>query len=265
MSIQQLLTEINNYLVNCTANNGYCAVPVYSTSITVGNLIFKNIEINYSVDSNPIYLDMDLISAFLNASSGFADIPITIESDRASTIGVSDIRYDYAGGNATIEVFTFNATSGVDKTVNDTLDLIIYYSDWDYNFPTYIDYLEFIPNSPTSKNVTPYGQTTNTPIFNFTMYNYGEKDMNFSIKIDETSSNINITYNATGSTKPSSGNILNTTWMDVGNNLEYLNNTQVWLWADYGYASPQVNWTWWFPNIYFRGCCEDCVCSEDLT
>jgi hypothetical protein len=43
-------------------------------------------------------------------------------------------------------------------------------------------------------------------------------------------------------------------WDDLSEDLAFK------IYGDYG------AWKWWFPDLYFRGCCEDCdVCVEDLT
>ena len=55
-------------------------------------------------------------------------------------------------------------------------------------------------------------------------------------------------------------NILNATWQDFSTNLEYLNNTQVWLWADY--SCNYTSWNNWFPDIYLRGCAFNTTCDE---
>jgi len=483
--------ELNNYLENCTTTAGYCLIPVYAFSKTPGSLIFTNVKINYTSNPNPIYLNIDLISKFLNHSSGFANIPITIESDRACIIGVSDIKLDYAGGNETIEIFayesvlfnwtdlisyykldessgtvldatgngltgtSYNATRGVSgilntayyfnksdsnyinitanvklrpsnltfnvwfKTIcnydvggggeylvnfhsssttygyfggmrlgsnstggnycsslyvmlynatgspidvigtsqnnndnnwhmatvtfngtnlslykdgvlenskvvpltsinwsnqdlsigrlvgqaekyyfngtmdeisiwnrslsadeigaiydnkigymeniinysnNETLNLINYYSNWNYEFPNFINYLEFIPRSATAKNVTPYGQSSSNPIFNITNYGYGGIESNFSVYLNETYSCVNLTLSTTNN--KSDGFLLNATWKDYVTNFDYLETQGLWMWADYG--CNYTTWKLWEPDLSFRNCCESCTCSGGL-
>jgi hypothetical protein len=41
------------------------------------------------------------------------------------------------------------------------------------------------------------------------------------------------------------------------------NNIGIWMWADYNCTSS--TWSKWEPTIYFRACCVDCICSEDIT
>jgi hypothetical protein len=426
--------EIDTVLSTCTADSdGYCQVPACLSiaPATYGIIQVSDINITYTSDLNPVYLDTTLISSFLGNSTNFVDIPLKFENlGSGGIIGISDIRLDYAGGNDTIivtttptapncyqesanvsnqsgtdgncdlnysgdylvtynavgtnnyvyvnytkpeeaieanwsvkhgDLSTYNVTipnscfnyddtylilrmhsyywqtsevatsygeclnssgwniitqtetetatqsvseanqpekifdgdwstyqlsyhifgqnyywgtdvSGPDEnrwyeegiwwTTQENLSLINYYSDWDYSFPNYVDYLEFIPNSPTSKNVTPYGQTSNTPIFNVTTHNYGNKNMNLSIYLNETNDCINLTIGTT-STKSAGTQLTNGTWTDLLTNRVYLNNSGLWMWADYGCTG--ADWSWWFPDLYFRGCCYGCdVCSEDL-
>jgi len=66
----------------------------------------------------------------------------------------------------------------------------------------------------------------------------------------------------TNSTKPSAS-MTTSSWYNLGEDLEYLNNTQFWMWADYTCSYSQ--WKLWEPDLSFRGCCVDCTCSEELT
>ena len=51
-------------------------------------------------------------------------------------------------------------------------------------------------------------------------------------------------------------------WDLLGSNLPYLDNQNLWMWADF--ECSYTNWHYFNPYISFRGCCEDCECSEDL-
>jgi hypothetical protein len=164
--------NIQNYLAICSPDiNGYCNVPVYFFAQGgQGWINASALIVNYTGTPNPIYLNINYVKSFLNSSSGSALIPIKFTNTANGTIQISDIRYDYLGGSKVTEFKVHNAT----YTTNQTMNITSYYSDWDYNFPYKINYLEFIPKSATSKNVTPYGQTTNSPIFNITTYNYAK-------------------------------------------------------------------------------------------
>lgn len=215
-------TNLNDSIMDilgvCSADSyGYCTIPLYFTSGTAGIIQISSIQINYSYNPNPIYLNKDIISSFLNHSNGFADIPLKFESSLNGTLQISDLRYDYGGGNDTISVLTFNFTGGIaNRSQNDTLNLIYYYSDFYKNLPyTWTEDIFFLPKTNSSKNVTAYGQTSTIPVYNITTTNYGGKNMNLSIAINETNACINITYN-TNSTKPTSSDyILNTTWKKI--------------------------------------------------
>jgi hypothetical protein len=252
---------VNTYLSTCTDTGGYCLVPIYiTTNDGHGKIWLSDLNVTYTYNPNPITLGISLVQSFLGNSTNFADIPIKFYSSTDGIINVSDLKLDYTGGNDTINVRVYNSTD------EENLSLINYYSKWNYNFPSFVDYFEFIPKSAIAKNVTPYGQTSNTPIFNLTTYNYGGKNMNLSIYLNESNPNscVDISIN-TNSTKPTSGslfNITNQTWIDFSTNLTYLNNTKLWLWADFS-CSPN-NWSYsWFPDLYIRGCGIDVdVCDE---
>jgi len=260
-STTTFVDAINTFLVTCTADdNGYCEVPIYFNSQDGGSLTLDNFSVTYISDPNPIIISSSVISDYLeNSPIGYVDIPITISMESGS-LNVSDLRYDYAGGNDTIEVFAYEQG---DESNNETLSLINYFTDWDYSLPRFIDWLEFIPRFWNSKNVTPYGQTDTTPILNISFYNYGNKNANLSIYLNETDSCVNLTIGI-NSTKSSGTQLSNGTWTDLLTDREYLNSSGLWMWADYGFTGAQLNWSWWFPNTYIRACCVDCICSEDL-
>ena len=172
--------EINYYLSICTADDeGFCTIPVYVYSVTNGNMTLDSVEINYTHDPNPVILNLALIQAFLNNSVGATEIPITIDSLTAGLISISDIRYDYSGGNDSIEVKAHN----VDYGANITFNIINYYSDWSLGLPPSILAINFFPWAPNAKNVTPFGQTDSIGIFNISGENYGGKTFNFSVQI----------------------------------------------------------------------------------
>ena len=253
-------SSIMDYLDACSADSeGYCNVPLYLVNSPGGTIQISDIQINYTSDPNPIILDVNLIKSFLGNSTNSAKIPIRFESTKNGTITIDNFRLDYAGGNDTIEIKVHNVTYESNETINVTA----WYSDWDFEFPSFVNYLEFIPKLFNSKNVTPYGQTNSTSIFNFTTYNYVGKNMNLSIYLNGTSPCINMTWN-TNSTRPPNTwpYLLNSTWRDINTNLTYLNNTNIWLWEDLNCSYK--NWTLWYPQIFLRACCKGCICSEDL-
>lgn len=84
----------------------------------------------------------------------------------------------------------------------ETLNVNFWYSKANYTFPQFVNYLEFIPKTPTAKNVTPHGQTPSKPILNATTYNYGGL-ADYSVHINETYSCVDL-YLSTNGSKPSS-------------------------------------------------------------
>ena len=51
-------------------------------------------------------------------------------------------------------------------------------------------------------------------------------------------------------------------WQIIDSNKTYLKNTSVWMWTDY--SCSYSNWHLFDPYFYFRQCCEDCICSEEV-
>ena len=204
-----------------------------------------------------------------NQTSDFASILNTaLNNGACDCIGCS-----ISGSNCLMETIFHSDTAGIleyssidilydNKGNNETLNLINYFSGWDYSFPSYVDWLEFIPNFWNSKNVTPYRQTATTPILNITFQNYGNKNANLSVYLNETDSCVNLTV-GTNSTKSAGTQLTNNTWTDLLTDKPYLNSSGLWMWADY--SCNQSYWSVWSPEFSFRTCGVDVdFCSTDL-
>ena len=230
-------------------------VPMRIYSASSGQLNLNTFNITYN--PNPVILNYTAIQYFLD-DYGSNETNFTIPIAGASgTVNVSDIKLDYAGGNSTIAITARNILN----TLNITKYIYPYYSRWDYMFgPVKVDFLEFIPNSPTSLNVTPYGQTNSTPILNLTNYGYGDKNANLSVYLNDTSTCVNLTISTTWNKED--GVQLNNSWNELDSATVYLSTNNLSMWADYD--CDYQNWTLFNPYLYFRQCCDGCACSTEV-
>lgn len=187
--IQMNVTKLNSILSSCTLNTqGLCEVQIFIGSGSSGQI---NYTINLTYSSADISLDESLVSTYLATQSDATVIPINISSVTAGILQIDNVRYDYAGGNKTYEVKAHDVNYGINTTYNITY----YYSDWEYALPSNIFGLDFFPATPTSQDVTPFGQTGASPILNITTTNYGGA-LNFSIYLNESepSSCVNLSF-----------------------------------------------------------------------
>ena len=170
-------------------------IPLKVTSANVGELFLDDFNLTYN--PNPIVLNSTSILAYLVNLINFVDFPISIEST-GGNITVDDVKYNYAGGNDTINVLAHN----VDYSQNVSRNITYYYSRWDYDWiPAGVEWIYFAPGNPTSVNVTPYGQTPTTPILNVTNYGYGGKNTVLSIYENDSLSCVD-TFMSSNNTKP---------------------------------------------------------------
>ena len=141
------------------------------------------------------------------------------------------------------------------------MNILNYFSDWDFNFPRFVSFLEFIPRTPTSKNVSAFGQTDANPILNLTTQNYGGKDSNLTISLNESNACTNLTLSLDNNI--SNGFIVNETWKTIETDIPFENNTKLWLWADYECSTSE--WSVFAPDILIRSCAEGVdVCDTSL-
>jgi len=258
---------LNIDLTNADLSNSFTEVRdlhthTYKIPLEIGSNspgLLKIDAINITYDPNPVHLNHSYIQDYLdNYGENETNFTIPIGGTNGS-INVSDIKYDYAGGNDTITITAHNE----DYSLKIIRQIIYYYSRWDYAFgPTYVNYIEFIPLSPTSKNVNAYGQTSSTPILNITNYGYYGISSNLSVYMNDTEDTgcVNITLSLDNN--KSNGYQIGEYWTDLNKSLGYLETNGVWLWADY--ECNYTNWRLFNPYIYFRQCANNSVCSEEL-
>ena len=228
-------------------------IPLKISSDSKGLITIGTINITYN--PNPVILNTTSIQDFLDISSGVLNFTIPIGT-YVGNLTLDNFIFDYAGGNETINI-TIHSTDY--STYLNQTDVTLWYSRWDWVFGSGINYLEFIPKIQTSKNVSAYGQSDDISIFNLTNYGYGGRKANLSIYINDTLSCVNLTMSLNKSKV--SGFQVNDSWVNI-KNTTYLDLTSLWMWADY--ECDYSSWYTFNPYIYFRQCCEDCFCSEDV-
>ena len=245
-------SAIRNYLNSCTYDDeGYCYVPIYAHSDTAGEVEIQ-FSLDYVGDQNIVTVSTTDIEQYLNKTIGFTSLPIKVENNVDSIINISGIIYYYRGGNSTISYVAHNP----EYTINTTGNITFFYSGWNYSFPKNIYGFNFYPATPTSQNVTPFGQTNTVPIISVTNRAYGGK-FNFTVIDNSTKTCVNLSIK--------SGDITlypNATWKSLNESSTTNENINIWMYANLGCS--YTTWRTWFPNLYMRACCIGCACSEDL-
>ena len=253
---------LNKYLTsvcNVTATSGVgCVLDFVFYSTTIGKLRINDINITTSSGNGPSDTFRTLnITPFINTCKTIdCNIPLNVSFKSGTSVTLANPRLAYLGpGN--ISVVAHNKT----YNNNQTRTIVVQYSNWNYTFPTGVDFFEFIPSTPTSKNVSPYGQTPTMGFFNITNKNFGSENMNFSVYLNESFSCVNLSMavqgNASNATKLNNG-----TWNTVYSNKAAYTNQSLWLYADFGCNA--TSWQLWYPEISFRGCGYSSICSTDV-
>jgi len=189
-SVSNFSTSLNTHLGLCAEDaQDICTVPIYVSSIDVGVVELRDLSILYSFSQDGVVsISSETVKDFLNSSTGAVTIPVTIDNPGNGSINITSMEYDFAGGNRTTDV----TIHGVNIT---TLEFDIYnvFSNFEFSLPLHIFFLEFIPSTPTSKDVQPFGQNANRGILNVTSLNYNDSITNISMLINETFSCVNLT------------------------------------------------------------------------
>lgn len=258
-AVENFNVSLNTFLASCTADgDGFCNAPIKIIAGAMGIVSLTNLTINYSSTYNPIYLDRNLIIAYLGNSTNFTNIVIDMEVNSTGVVEVHDLRYNYLGGNFTVEVTAHNIT----YTENMSRNVTFFYSDYDYTFgKSTNEYLQFLPRRSNSLNVSADTQFAGRSILNFTAQNYGSPGANYSILLNESFSCVNLTVSTTNN-KGVGNTLINNTWYNISSTQLMNNQFNLWLWADYNCSFDE--WRLWYPEIFFRGCRSGEFCGVDI-
>lgn len=254
VNISSSFIEDNRYV---TLPHTYL-IPLSITSRERGTMQISNINITYN--PNPVILNYSRIQSILDNSTNFTTFRIPFSASNstalAATINLTGLRYDYIGGNKSY-IFTVHSLT---LTNNITNSLTYYASTFNRALSySWTDYIFFLPKTNSSKNVSAYGQTTTIPLMSINTTNYGGRNMNLSLNVNQTYSCLTLSWNNI-STKPSSGNIVNTTFQQIAGGLGYLNKKNLWLWADLNNCNASEN-SMLSPNLNIKSYCEGCLWS----
>lgn len=248
------VTALNNY-VNSTCTTSICNVSIVFYTPFGGS--FNYTALNFSGTYKPLSINTSAIRRYLdiNASTTNISVPIRVNATAWGTFNMTNISIPF-DGRITYNVTARNGSSSVSYMMD------IFYSNWTYAMPTNYNFIEFIPATPLSKNVTPSGQTSSRPMLNIT---YGNLSMNasFFFMLNDTAG-ITACINTTVSNSSAKTNGLNMTsgtWYEFADNKNSTYNFGLWFWADYN--CNYTTWKMWQPEFYFRSCCEGCVCSPE--
>ncbi len=234
-------------------------IPLSITSQTRGILELK--EINLTYNPNPVSLNTTYIQNKIGNSTNFTNFTIPIATSNSTDsieaqLNITDLKRDYAGGNQSILFKIHDSLSTLIKTFNITY----YYSRWDFSFiPDAVDFLFFGPQTPTSLNVTPHGQSDSAPILNVTNLGYNSINSTLSVYLNGTISCVNTTLSQT--INKIEGFQINESWINI-TSLPYLGYTNISLWADYNCS--YTNWTIYNPQLFFRQCIDGGECATSL-
>ncbi len=163
-------------LVNLTPTGSQLNTIKISTT-TGGVIQVDNFKLNASI--NPITLNKTLFEDCSNCVIDF--------SFSGDDIIVNDLKFDFLG--------SWNYTAIARAGTNRVERLIqVFYSDFNISLPKNIDWYDVLPSSKDSKNITPEGQDSNTPIWNITGKAYDEP-FDVYVKTNESIDDcINVTF-----------------------------------------------------------------------
>lgn len=146
------------------------------SAATAGLLQIDNFRLNSTV--SPVILDE---SEFEFCSNCTIDFEFS-----GDAITVNDLKWDFFGSH------NYTATARFDSFSTNRI-IQVYYSDFNVSLPDGILFYDVFVDSPNSKNVTPFGQTEDVPVWSITNLGYDEPSSVYA----KTNATINACLNIT--------------------------------------------------------------------
>src|SRR3990167_1120049 len=192
----------NLYVDTNCANKTTCNVPITLSFSSPGIVQLSNFNLTLSV--NPVSVQKHRFR-FLEP---LYSMELFFSNFTLGSLNLSDLRLDYLGSKN----ITFFAHQQDDSLVNDTNVMRVRYSHFNLSLPVNVSFWEVFPKNKDENNVSPFGQTNTSAIWNLSAL-VGAYDDPFDIyvKTNETlNSCLQIEFrNNTNFTQPS-GIYLNT-------------------------------------------------------
>jgi len=218
VNITDFSKEVNEFVNDCTADaEGFCTLPLYVFNNAGGNITLQDLNITTDLDN------LDLNWSTVTCASDYCNKTLRICSDQNGTVEVSNINITYEGTKS-INITAFNSTSSDTQWIN------VYHSKYERTLPySWTDAIFFLPQSANESNVTPYGQTSSTPLINLTGL---AQDKNFTVALqwNSTLSCVNLTFSNTSS--KSDGFVVSNSSFTQICSVETTGSCGMWAWAD---------------------------------
>lgn len=241
--------DITTYMSSTDCTSPSCYGDIYFLSNTAGKITYSDIEVRY----DPGILDVTTdAQTYLDANSGEVDLPIEVSADYDGNITLSNLNISYYGDDNVTVTAHFDGTINYSAS-SDSQIIKIIWSNFDITLPSLIEYIDYLPLTSSSKNVTPFGQTSSIPIMNIS--SLSTRNADYAIRFDtQPNSCINETLSNTSS--KNDGAFLTET-ITRYLTLTSLQSNGWWMWRDY--FSCTAGGT--YPDVIYNisACCSDCV------
>ena len=233
-------TEIYDYVQQNCLDSTYCYVPTSVSYGSPGTIEFSSH--NVTLEANPILLDTTLLEDFslINLTLAFAN----------GITELSNLKLDFFGSKN----ITFFSHFHNDTGFNDTQIMQVRYSKFNVSLPENVSYWEVFPTTKDDVNLTPYGQTNDTPIWNYSVQAYDDPVDAYIYVNESVNACMDISFSNT-STLSSSNVIITTSAQQIYSGLTEGDTFGMWNDIDLNDCSGR----YYLPWFTFVGICSDCV------
>lgn len=222
------IDQFMNDTDSCPSANVTCNVPIGIGSDLGGIINLSSWNISYSF--NPIALNQTAISGWLSEYPGSVNKSLNLTINVTAERGL--IQFDRMN-------IDFYGSAKYNVSVNFTSRwLYVRWSNKTVTRPyTHTTDILFFSATNSSVNVTPWGQRDSVPFYNITARGY-DTAQNISVRVNSSlDSCLNVT--ASSDSAKANGSQINISYQQFLNNLSFLDNAGIWLWADLNNCSSR--------------------------
>ncbi len=224
-------------LSNCGASDS-CLIKNKLTVADSGGIIQIH-NVNITTAMNPLKLPL----AYFDGTEK-SGVEVGIYEGK---LQIDDLKFDYRGSH--------NLSLDVDGT---NYVLQVKYSDFNVSLPENISWYDVFPSGRQAQNVTPFGQSNDTPIWFVENLAYDEPFDVYARMNATKETKINITFSNESIKNGAVSFVLNTSAQKICSNVSIAGNCSIWNWIDLGnYTSA-----FYLPYYDFSTICSACVLTS---
>ena len=192
------VADFDTYRTNNCLNTKTCNYPVSLSVGSSGQIGINSINFTQSLEAKP-NITSEITISNLTRYENMSLFNFTLRKVIDGVVNLYGFDFEFKGSK-NITLFAHSQENDTNLLGTSNLTLSVFYSKFNSSFQKGINYYDVFPKTKDSKNITPFGQTIKTPIWNITNLAY-DNDFDVYVRQNETMNctkgnegGINVTY-----------------------------------------------------------------------